>query len=99
MIAGKVARPPISCLPPLAGNDMVVIDGRTIGFRPSSRTSYVVHLTPGCELLGTGTYALLSRQFGSSGLCRGDIQRVIDTSSRMTVGSCTVADIIPYVRP
>ena len=53
----------------------------------------------GCNLLGSGSYALVTRSGGGLGLCRGDIQEVIDTSSRMNVGSCTIADITPYVRP
>lgn len=99
VLAGKVARPPISCLPNYNANDMTIIDGRTIAFRSGMATTYLVHLTPGCELIGTGNYALLSRQFGGTGLCNGDIQQVVDTSSRMNVGSCTIADIVPYVRP
>lgn len=99
LVGDKVAQPPISCLPSYNANDMVVIDGRTIAFRLGSRTTYVAHLTPGCELIGTGTYALLSRQFGGGGTCSGDIQQVLDTSSRINVGSCTIAEIVPYVRP
>lgn len=99
VLAGKVARAPISCLPNYNANDMTIIDGRTIAFRSGMATTYLVHLSQGCELIGTGTYALLSRQFGGTGLCQGDIQEVVDTSSRMNVGSCTIADITPYVRP
>jgi hypothetical protein len=99
LLAGKTARPEISCLPNYSANDMTVIDGRTLAFRRGTGTVYVMHLTPGCEMVGGGTYALLSRQYGGSGLCRGDIQQVIDTTNRITVGSCTVGAIIPYTRP
>ena len=99
LVAGKTARPEISCLPNYSANDMTVIDGRTLAFRRGTGTVYVMHLTPGCENLGSGGYALLSRQYGGSGLCRGDIQQVIDTTNRITVGSCTVGAIIPYTRP
>lgn len=99
LVRGKVAQAPISCVPNYNTNDMVVIDGRTIAFRVGSRTSYVAHLSPGCELIGGGNYALVSRQFGGGGTCRGDIQQVLDVSSRMNVGSCTIAEIIPYATP
>lgn len=99
LVADKVAQPPISCLPSYNTNDMVVINGRTLAFRVGSRTTYVAHLSPGCELIGTGTYALVSRQFGGGGTCSGDIQQVFDTASRMNVGSCTIAEIVPYARP
>jgi hypothetical protein len=99
LLAGKVPGRPISCLPHYDANDMTVIDGRTIAFRTGSRKTYIMHLSSGCEMLGTGTYALLSRQFASPGMCEGDIQSVVDTQNRITVGSCTIADITPYVRP
>jgi len=99
LVAGKTARPELSCLPSYNANDMTVIDGRTLAFRRATGTVYMVHLTPGCEMAGSGGYALVSRQFGGSGLCRGDIQQVADLTNRITVGSCTIGAIVPYVRP
>jgi hypothetical protein len=99
LVAGKTARPELSCLPSYNANDMTVIDGRTLAFRRGTGTVYMVHLTPGCEMAGSGGYALVSRQFGGSGLCRGDIQQVADLTNRITVGSCTIGAIVPYVRP
>jgi hypothetical protein len=99
LLAGKTPRPEVNCLPNYSANDMTVVDGRTLAFRRGTGTVYVMHLTPGGEMLGGGTYALLSRQYGGTGLCRGDIQQVIDTTNRITVGSCTIGAIIPYTRP
>ena len=100
LVAGKTPRAQLSCLPNYNANDMTVIDGRTLAFRRGTGTVYIASLTPGCELLGgAGGYALLSKQYGGTGLCRGDIQQVIDTMNRITVGSCTIAAITPYVRP
>lgn len=100
LIAGKVPGRPLSCLPNYRSNNMTVIDGRNIAFNVGMRTVYLIRLTPGCDLLsGGGPYALLSRQFGGQGTCTGDIQRVVDTLNHFTVGSCTVAEIIPYTRP
>ncbi len=99
LLAGKVPGRPLSCLPSYNANDMSVIDGRTIAFRTGTRTVYLVHLSEGCALLGGAPYALLSRNIGGSGLCRGDIQEVFDTLNHQTVGSCVVAEIVPYTRP
>ncbi len=79
---------------------MTIIDGRTLGFRVGSghNNVYIAHLSPGCELITSGSYALLGRQVGSMGLCQGDIQEVIDTTTRTNVGSCTITEIIPYTR-
>ena len=98
LVAGKTPRAQLSCLPSYNANDMTVIDGRTLAFRRGTGTVYVVNLTPGCEMVGSGPYALLSRQYGGSGLCRGDIQQVVDTMSHINAGSCTIAAITPYVR-
>ena len=98
LLAGKVAGPPVSCLPSYNANDMSIIDGHNVAFRVGTGTAYMVHLTEGCGLLGSGNYAMLTRQFGGTGLCRGEIVQVIDTLNRMTVGSCTIAEIVPYTR-
>lgn len=96
LVAGKVAGPPISCLPNYNANDMTIIDSQTVAFRVGGRTTYIMHLSPGCGGLGSGSTALLTKQFGYSGLCRGDIAQAFDTLNHMTVGSCVIGDIIPY---
>jgi hypothetical protein len=97
-IAGKVPGTPISCLPSYNASDMSVIDGRAVSFRAGGATTYIMHLSEGCSELGRGNTALLTRQFGSGRLCRGDIAQVIDTSSHMIVGSCVIGDIVPYTK-
>lgn len=101
LFTGKVAQAPVNCIPTYNANDMSVIDGRTLAFRVGSgfNTVYMVHLSPGCEMISSGPYALVSRQFGGGGFCRGDIQQVADTMAHVNAGSCTVAAIIPYTRP
>lgn len=99
LLAGKSAAAPISCLPSYNSNDMQIIDGRNVAFRLGSRTVYMMRLSPGCELLGRGSYALLTHQFGSLGMCQGDIARVVDTTLHTTVGSCGIEQIVPYSTP
>jgi hypothetical protein len=99
LTSGKIAGQPISCVPFSNSNDMSVIDGQTLAFRAGSSRTYVAHLSAGCAQIATGGYALLTKPFGGSGMCRGDIAQVIDTSNRLTVGSCTVEEIVPYTRP
>lgn len=98
LLAGKVAGPPVSCLPTFRQDDMVVIDDRTVAFRQGSAHTYVNHMQGGCSNLGGG-YALVTRSFGGGQLCRGDIAQVVDLTNRMTVGSCVFGDFIPYSRP
>lgn len=96
--AGRVPQPEVSCIPHYNANEMSVVDGRTLAFNQSMGTVYIAHLSPGCEMVSSPGYALLSRQYGATGLCRNDLQEVVDTMGHMTVGSCTIAAIIPYKR-
>lgn len=98
LLAGKVAGPAVSCLPSYRADDMVVIDDETVAFRDGSRRVWVANLENGCSNLASGHYALVTRRFGGTGLCRGDIARVADLTSGMTVGSCVFGDFTPYER-
>jgi hypothetical protein len=98
LLAGKVAEAPVSCLPSYNARDMTVIDESTIAFRVGGGSRvYVAHMQGGCTNLG-GPYSLVTRQVGSTGLCRGDIADVVDVRNRFTVGSCTFGDFTPYTR-
>jgi hypothetical protein len=99
LLAGKVPQRPITCLPHYAAYDMRAIDEATVAFRDGTRRTYVMHMNPGCNNLGTGNVALVTRQVSSPNMCSGDIVTTMDTLSRMTVGSCTIGDITPFVRP
>ena len=94
MLVGKTAGRAAKCLPLQRSNDMVVIDDDTILYR-DGRTTYVNHPLGSCNLLGRGSYALVTRSSGSQ-LCRGDIANVVDASTGMTVGSCALGDFVPY---
>ena len=95
LLAGKTAGKPERCLPTYRSEDMTVVDDNTILFR-DGRTVYVNNPPGGCNLLGRGTYALVTTSVGGFGLCRGDIGTVVDTTSGITVGSCALGDFIPY---
>ena len=94
MLAGKTAGRPEKCLPLQRSNDMTVIDDDTILYR-DGRTTYVNQPLGSCNLLGGGSYALLTRSIGSQ-LCRGDIANVVDATTGVTVGSCALGDFVPY---
>lgn len=93
---GRVAGPAISCLPNTRSRQSITVDDNTIVFR-NGGTVYVNRLQGGCSGLGSGFYALVTRSHGS-GLCRGDIADVADTSSGAVYGSCIIGDFVPYTR-
>lgn len=99
LLAGKVAQAPISCLPHYSSGDMRTIDDSTILFRDGSYRTYVAHMQSDCPGIANGHYALVTHQFGTADLCRGDIAQVVDTVARISVGSCVFGDFVPYVRP
>jgi hypothetical protein len=99
LVAGKVAQHPITCLPHYRSSDMRVIDDDTIAFRDGGYRTYVAHMNGGCSNLSSPSSALVTHQYGSADLCRGDIARVVDTANGMTIGSCSFGDFTPYVRP
>src|ERR1043165_1603694 len=66
LLNGKVAQRSISCLPHYRSGDMRVIDDSTIAFRDGGNRVYVAHMQGGCNNLGFGNYALVTRQFGSA---------------------------------
>lgn len=93
---GRVAGRPQSCLPTYRSQDMVVIDENTLLFRDGANRVWRTELQGPCSGLGRPGTALLTRQFGGTGLCRGEIAQVIDTSAGFTVGSCSIGDFVPY---
>lgn len=99
LIAGKIAQAPMTCLPSYGANDMVRIDDDTIAFRDGSRRVYVSHMHGPCSGISSESNALVTVEHTPPGPCSGDIARVVDTTSRMTVGSCAWGDFVPYVTP
>lgn len=98
-LAGRVAGKPESCLPNYRAQDMVVIDDNTILFRDGANRVWRADLQGGCNGLGSGGRALVTKQFTGGMLCRGEIAQVLDTASGFTVGSCALGDFIPYTGP
>lgn len=94
LLAGKVPGRAEKCLPTYRSNDMTIIDDNTILFR-DGRTVYVNHPLGGCNNLQQSGRALVTRNVGPQ-LCRGDLATVIDNTSGMSVGACSLGDFVPY---
>ena len=94
LLAGKVPGKAEKCLPTYRSNDMTIIDDDTILFR-DGRTVYVNKPLGGCQSLNRSGSALVTRNFGPQ-LCRGDLATVVDNSSGMSLGACSLGDFVPY---
>jgi hypothetical protein len=93
LLAGKVAGPPMSCLPSRMANNQMTIDSHTIAFRDGGRV-YVNNLSDGCGNLGGTRSLVLRNPMGS--ICRGQIAEVVDLALGAHVGGCVFGDFIPY---
>ena len=96
-MAGRTPGPPVRCIPRFKANQMEVIDDWTILFR-DGRTVYVQNPRGGCSGLGGGR-TLVTRQFGTSQLCDGDINHTVDLTSGIQGGSCVFGPFVPYTGP
>lgn len=99
LIEGKVAGAPVDCLSPFDSKDMRVIDDQTAVFHAPGSKVYVTRFNGSCTNLGNVGYALVTRQHGTSRLCRGDIAQVVQTSTGVATGGCVFGDFVPYTTP
>ncbi len=94
LTAGKMAGPPIKCLPSFVARDQLVLSSTTIAYRAGSSLVYVNHLAEGCPPLESHLTLVTHSLTGE--LCRGDIVTLVEPPSNMPVGSCSLGDFIPY---
>ncbi|HEY0627932.1 MAG TPA: DUF6491 family protein [Sphingomicrobium sp.] len=97
-LAGRTPGPPVRCIPNFKADQMQVIDDHTILFR-EGRTVYVQNPRGGCPGLGSGSRTLVTRQFGTSQLCDGDLNHTVDLVSGIQGGACVFGPFVPYTRP
>lgn len=97
-LAGRTPGPPVRCIPTFRADRMQVIDDWTILFR-DGRTVYVQNPRGGCPGLGNGGRTLVTRTFGGSQLCDGDINHTVDLVSGFQGGSCVFGPFVPYTKP
>lgn len=96
-LAGRVAGPPVRCIPTYRADDMQIIDDWTILFKDGS-TIYLQNPRGGCSGIENHRNILVSRPMPSSQLCGGDIQHLFDPTSGIGGGSCVFSDFVPYRR-
>ena len=97
-LAGKVAGAAVSCLPSFRSNDMIRVGDDVAVFRDGRNRVYVNRLHGRCNGLGNPNYTLVTKTVSSSSVCRGDIARIVDLPTGMTVGSCSFGDFVPYTK-
>jgi hypothetical protein len=100
LLAGKVAGPPVDCLPQYQSNMSSTITPQAIAFTANPSRVYVNNIAgTGCGGLSDPTYTLVTTSHGTSGLCRGDAVKIIDRQAGTMMGSCLLGSFVPYTRP
>jgi len=97
-LAGYRIGPPVRCIPGFPRTSMQIIDDGTILFR-GNRTIYLQTPPGGCFGIGSQSNTLVTESWGVNQLCQGDINRLLDTSTRMGAGSCVFGPFVPYTKP
>lgn len=96
-LAGRTQGPAVRCIPNYRANNMRVIDDSTILFQ-DGRTVYLQKPRGECFGIGNGSRTLVTRPFGTTDLCDGDINRTIDLVSHIEGGSCVFGPFVPYTK-
>jgi len=91
-LAGRTAGQPVNCIN--ERSKMQVVDDGTILFRDRS-IIYVQRPHGGCYGLTSGM-SLIRDAFGTTRICSGDINRIVDVRTGFGTGACTYSEFIPY---
>lgn len=92
---GKVAGAPINCISDYNANNIIRVSDNVLLYRVSSRLVYRNNLRSTCSGLARDNDIIVTEQFGGQ-KCRGDIIRLIDRTSGMTGGVCSLGQFTPY---
>lgn len=94
LLAGYSAGEPRSCVESRDLRGPEAYGETTLIFREGRRTIWRTETSGGCDKAGRD--ALITRQFGTSRMCRGDIARTADLTAGFPTGSCSFGDFVPY---
>ncbi|MBQ0770863.1 hypothetical protein [Parasphingorhabdus sp.] len=96
-LEGRTAGEPQSCISMNDQRNMTVIsdDILIFGSRRNAKTIYVNKPYGGCR---NAANSILSYSRPTSSLCKGEIIKLIDSASRIEMGSCAFGDFVPYTK-
>jgi len=91
-LAGRTAGAPVDCIN--ERSRMQVVDDWTILFRDRGIV-YVQEPYGGCHGL-SNNMSLIRDSFGTTRICRGDINQIVDVRTGFGTGACTYNQFVPY---
>ncbi|WP_375271882.1 hypothetical protein [Sphingomonas sp.] len=97
LLAGRVAGKPIDCLPLTTITGNTIVTGRAIVYRVGARLYVNEPRGDGARWLHRDD-VLVTRTVGSN-LCRLDIVRLLDRTSRIPGPFVSLGQFVPYTKP
>ena len=91
-LAGRTAGAPVNCIS--ERSRMQIIDDGTILFRDRGIV-YVQQPIGGCHGL-SNSMSLVRNGYGTTRICSGDINRIVDLRTGFGTGACTYREFVPY---
>ena len=91
-LAGRTAGAPVNCIS--ERSKMQIIDDGTILFRDRGIV-YVQEPRGGCHGL-SNSMTLIRNGFGTTRICSGDINNIVDVRTGFGTGACTYSEFVPY---
>jgi hypothetical protein len=92
---GKVAGEPVNCINDFNGTNIIRVSDNILLYRVSGRLVYQNNLRSTCSGLARDNDIIVSEQFGSQ-KCKGDIIRLVDRTSGISGGVCSLGEFVPY---
>ena len=92
---GKVAGKPVNCISDFNATNTIRVSDNILLYRVSGRLVYQNNLRSACSGLARDNDIIVSEQFGSQ-KCKGDIIRLVDRTSGITGGACSLGEFVPY---
>ena len=96
LLAGRVAGQPVDCINSRDIRSTQIIDRTAIVYQVGSKL-YVNRPRAGASSLDRDDI-LVTRQFGTSQLCRIDTVRLVDRAAMFPTGFVALGDFVPYTR-
>jgi hypothetical protein len=94
-LGGKIAGEPLRCLHRPQSASLVQISDDILLYRVSSRLVYRNDLRSRCPGLARDNDIIVTETYGS-GLCNGDLIRLVDRHSGIQGPACSLGDFVPY---
>jgi hypothetical protein len=92
---GKVVGKPVNCISDFNATNTIRVSDNILLYRVSGRLVYQNNLQSACRGLARDNDIIVSEQFGGQ-KCKGDIIRLVDRTSGMTGGVCSLGEFVPY---